>query len=655
MATTPSAIRDRAIAVIEALTATSDPGVKFRAYRNEGTADFQDWAEKNPAACRRRFQVRTTGGTFTPPISNTDEEEHQVTLSVLVAYPQTGRDGIKQALDRDDTLDEDAFQIDAAIGMLGRANFSTPYPDACWIEGTPIARIVGVAVDFVEFVLTYIYRRTRIAIAAQPDPPATPATLLGKLVLIAGQSNAVGHGDTDHVDRGLAVTTPYTSATIDTKISDGLSDPIAWTTVARRDLQPYHAGGASGMGPEISLGRYLVEYNGIASVVPMSKFAVGGTFITDWLPSGTVPAASNLYSQFIAYIDAQIAATGEQLGVLVWMQGDTDATDSAASLAYQANLTTLMAALRVRYGNFVLVITKMNSASSGSGIVAGYRANVQAAQAAYVATDSHSVLVDCDGVPNSTDNVHYDGDGLISVGNLIGEAVSAIVAPTRNTNRSSGPAPWIQSTNEPMVFGAGALSPRAPVHAAGDDLFLVVAMGLVDTPPSFSAANGYTLVDSKQSAFSGTQKQNLYVYRKRATAAGMPNPVLADNNDVNVAWIFAVRGAATSPIDVVSKGANDTYDTAFSIAGGTTLTANTLMLSIFAGYTGDVNLSISGWTNASITSFAEVRDSVSNIAGTGQAIALAAGTKATAGAYNSTIATPSNLSISAGLTIAIKP
>lgn len=160
-ATTPQSIRDRAIAVIEALVPTSDAGVPFRAYRNEAGADFQGWAEKFPAGCRRRFQVRTVGNTFTPPISNTDGEEHQVTLNVLVAYPQNARDGIKQALDRDDTLDEDAFQIDKAIGMLGRANFSYPHPDACWIEGSPIARIVGVAVDFVEFVLTYIYRRTR--------------------------------------------------------------------------------------------------------------------------------------------------------------------------------------------------------------------------------------------------------------------------------------------------------------------------------------------------------------------------------------------------------------------------------------------------------------------------------------------------------------
>ena len=32
--------------------------------------------------------------------SNTDVEEHRCTLTVLVAYPQTGRDGTNQALDR---------------------------------------------------------------------------------------------------------------------------------------------------------------------------------------------------------------------------------------------------------------------------------------------------------------------------------------------------------------------------------------------------------------------------------------------------------------------------------------------------------------------------------------------------------------------------
>ena len=158
---TPSAIRDRALTVIEALTPTSDSALKFKRYRNEGGADFQSWAEEHPAACRRRFQVRTTGGSVVPEVSSQDVEEHRVTLLALIAYPQTNRDGTAGALDRDDTLDEDAFQIDKAIGMLGKANFTDPYADATWIEGGVSDRIEGAAVDFVELQLTYIYKRTR--------------------------------------------------------------------------------------------------------------------------------------------------------------------------------------------------------------------------------------------------------------------------------------------------------------------------------------------------------------------------------------------------------------------------------------------------------------------------------------------------------------
>lgn len=161
--TTPAAIRDRAITVIEALTPSTDSSVKFRKYRNEGGADFQEWAETNPASCRRRFQVRTEGGTVTPAVSDTLVEEHQVTLVVLVAYPQTGRDGADQALDRDDTLDLDAFQIDKALGMLGGANFTGAYPNALWRqEGSGISpRIIGAAVDFAELRLVYRYFRSR--------------------------------------------------------------------------------------------------------------------------------------------------------------------------------------------------------------------------------------------------------------------------------------------------------------------------------------------------------------------------------------------------------------------------------------------------------------------------------------------------------------
>ena len=153
LSTTADLIRDRIITVIAALTPTALAGSKFRAYRNEGDADFTAWCERNPAHCFRRFQVRDTGEDAPPEVSNTDQEQRVVVLSIIVAYPQNNRTGSRAALDRDDVGTEDRRQIEAAIGMLGRANLAPPYPDACWRDdywGTP-ERTTGVGVDFLTF------------------------------------------------------------------------------------------------------------------------------------------------------------------------------------------------------------------------------------------------------------------------------------------------------------------------------------------------------------------------------------------------------------------------------------------------------------------------------------------------------------------------
>ncbi len=163
-ATTPDAIRDRAIAVVEALTpALGSPG--FRAWRNEGKGDFQAWCEANPAACTRRVQIRTVGRSITPAVSNADVEQHECVMRVLVAYAQDARFGNGQSLDRDDAMDQDAFQIDEALGMLSRNNFSSAvdasYPDAMWLEGSVRERIVGESVDFIDLEFVYLYYRAR--------------------------------------------------------------------------------------------------------------------------------------------------------------------------------------------------------------------------------------------------------------------------------------------------------------------------------------------------------------------------------------------------------------------------------------------------------------------------------------------------------------
>jgi hypothetical protein len=155
--TTAEAIRDRAVTVTAALT--PDPVTpKFVPYRNEGDADFETWAVKNPAAALRRFQTRTVGSDRPIEVSNTDVECHYTDLITTVAYPQNARAGKQWALDRDDMMDADRHQIEGAIGLLGGANFAGSYPNATWIEGSVERQSAG-AVDFLVIRQTMMFYR----------------------------------------------------------------------------------------------------------------------------------------------------------------------------------------------------------------------------------------------------------------------------------------------------------------------------------------------------------------------------------------------------------------------------------------------------------------------------------------------------------------
>lgn len=165
--TTPKSIRDRIIALIEALTPDAATGDRFHAFRNDRDGAFQKWALANAAGCRRRFEVRRIDDIGGAAVSNSDYEELMCTFRVQISYPQTNRDGEFGALGRDDTIDQDVFKIDKAIGMNGRANFAPPYPDACWRdEGNGERSRIGATleldgIDIAEIYVSYSYLRDR--------------------------------------------------------------------------------------------------------------------------------------------------------------------------------------------------------------------------------------------------------------------------------------------------------------------------------------------------------------------------------------------------------------------------------------------------------------------------------------------------------------
>lgn len=156
-AATQESIRDRIYTLIEALAPTSLTKDKFRRYRNEGGADFEGFAEKDPAAAFRRVQVREVGDDEPPLVSNTTVERVRVRYHVVIAYPQTHRYGPNNAMDRDDVMNQDWKSINYAIGIYGRGNFSGA--NDCTPLGAVKSREQSGAVDYLVIAAEYEYQR----------------------------------------------------------------------------------------------------------------------------------------------------------------------------------------------------------------------------------------------------------------------------------------------------------------------------------------------------------------------------------------------------------------------------------------------------------------------------------------------------------------
>lgn len=475
------------------------------------------------------------------------------------------------------------------------------------------------------------------------------------LVIIAGQSNATGRGDVGTSDRGLDLASIFVNCLINQQTSDATTNPIVWdNTIATRTLRPYRVSGQPGVGVELSLGRYLYQYNGSGGQIPfLGKYAINGSALASyWLPSlgddAAIPGTDNLFTQFVAYIRALEVESGFPLKAIVWIQGEADATVAAQAGAYETNMTAFVDALRTEFGaEFAFVINKLHV-----DCVEVYTPIVREAQRAFALNRSRVFLVDCDDIPLPVGDVHFAADSMASLGNRLAEVVAEALYPGRNTDRVASAAPFIQAINEPCARGVDALIPRIPPHEEGDDIYLVVVTGLANTPPV--TPPGWTLEVSKQS-ITGGNYVNLYLYRKRASGPNTGFPTIDDTNALNVALCFTVRGAGATAIEAFTTSSNNAYNTTVNVPTVTTLGANRLALHIVAGYSGDPNIAFSGWTNGALTGLEENRDSSFNVNGGGDGlfIAVASGVKTAAGATGATTVTPSNISINAAISLSI--
>lgn len=152
--TTAAAIREFVADSVAGLVAFPS----FRRHRDG--EDFRRWAEANPAAALRRFQVRIMRTDEAPDVSNTSHETGIADLELVIAYPVSARHGRDNALDRDDAAKADHDAIETAIGRRAWSGFIGTDHDAEWLSGE-YKRERGRSVDFLVITQRMRYRRAR--------------------------------------------------------------------------------------------------------------------------------------------------------------------------------------------------------------------------------------------------------------------------------------------------------------------------------------------------------------------------------------------------------------------------------------------------------------------------------------------------------------
>jgi hypothetical protein len=278
-------------------------------------------------------------------------------------------------------------------------------------------------------VFSYALAPTNIAFLyglRQAEPP--PLVTRVRVFLQGGQSNSEGRADPAQLPAGL-------------QLPQDDVDFYYYADNALTKLRPATNGGTQ-FGPEITFGRRLSDRlcRDASNRVAVVKYSVGGSNLhTQWKAGGDATTAGDgpYYVNWQNTVAAGLAALAANYPYaeitvegMIWMQGESDADTAEHGAAYDANLTALIADIRLTLGlpRLPFVIGRIGQSSLHGR--SGYAA-VRVAQAVVAARNSWTGWIDTDGFSLKSDNLHFDGPGQMAMGYAFADAVLAL--PDRGT------------------------------------------------------------------------------------------------------------------------------------------------------------------------------------------------------------------------------
>lgn len=285
-----------------------------------------------------------------------------------------------------------------------------------------------------------------------------------KLFILAGQSNMDGQAFVSGLPEMLQAPQADVAFYRD-----------RWTT-----LQPGSGKTSAQFGPEVTFGRAMADLNPDANIA-LLKYAVSGSNLYyGWNPGGNGRPTGSYYSTLMTKVADALASLGPdstaEIGGVIWMQGESDASTPTMAATYEVNLTQFINSVRTDLGspNLPFVIGQISEAPSWS-----YGSIVREAQYDVSRAVPNTWMVRTSDLTFNDDGIHYDAAGQYALGyrfagiDMLPDAHSGMPTFARSYSQSE----LHRGTLWPLVDStesAGSHSPEPSTAVLGVLAFLLM-------------------------------------------------------------------------------------------------------------------------------------------------------------------------------------
>lgn len=263
------------------------------------------------------------------------------------------------------------------------------------------------------------------------------------LIILAGQSNMVGHG---------------TISALPTEkkgfIGVGVNNGSVIESLRLKDTPNNKGSDSTKFGPEVELGYQIVQERN-ETVVFVKHAIAGSRLANDAANGGDAPGSwhpdyvgTNYYNGLVGHITdikSEIEAFGHTVNVSAacWMQGESDAKTATPTrhVVYQANLLYLINSLRAAINTPSLPFIIGRIHNSLDPVTFEYAPQIRQAIENVCGSCTNTYMIDTDSFGLLGDSLHYDTTGQVSLGAAYANILfNNIIKPVKGS--WNNPLPW---------------------------------------------------------------------------------------------------------------------------------------------------------------------------------------------------------------------